>query len=149
MTCHGMSGFNRWPGHGHSNIASSLGCLRKSILCTFVPTLVYGLLWWLFLALSLMWWWPRTSHLDALQGFSQLRSWSLPVRQAFVYYNASPLARLFHRRAMGAATRGVGLAMGLWDGASGLGFLLLFLVDLLGTAATNLEPIYWNSLNKR
>ncbi|XP_063059334.1 ephrin-B3 isoform X2 [Engraulis encrasicolus] len=50
---------------------------------------------------------------------------------------------------MGAATRGVGLAMGLWDGASGLGFLLLFLVDLLGTAATNLEPIYWNSLNKR
>lgn len=50
---------------------------------------------------------------------------------------------------MGAATRGVGLAMALWDGANGLGFLVIFLLDFLGTAATNLEPIYWNSLNKR
>ncbi|KAL2094547.1 hypothetical protein ACEWY4_009266 [Coilia grayii] len=50
---------------------------------------------------------------------------------------------------MGAATRGVGMAMALWDGANGLGFLMIFLVDFLGTAATNLEPIYWNSLNKR
>ncbi|XP_041947955.1 ephrin-B3 isoform X1 [Alosa sapidissima] len=50
---------------------------------------------------------------------------------------------------MGAATRGVGMAMALWDGANGLGFLVIFLVDFLGTAASNLEPIYWNSLNKR
>ncbi|XP_063042412.1 ephrin-B3b [Engraulis encrasicolus] len=32
---------------------------------------------------------------------------------------------------------------------NGLGILLIFLVDLLGIAATNMEPIYWNSLNKR
>lgn len=50
---------------------------------------------------------------------------------------------------MGAAKRGVGKAMALWDGANGLGFLVIFLVDFLGTAATNLEPIFWNSLNKR
>ncbi|XP_062849377.1 ephrin-B3b [Trichomycterus rosablanca] len=30
-----------------------------------------------------------------------------------------------------------------------LGFLLLLLVDLLGITASNMEPIYWNSLNKR
>ncbi|XP_066578529.1 ephrin-B3b isoform X2 [Amia ocellicauda] len=30
-----------------------------------------------------------------------------------------------------------------------LGILLLFSLDLLGTEATNMEPIYWNSLNKR
>jgi len=32
---------------------------------------------------------------------------------------------------------------------NGLGILLMFLVDLLGITATNMEPIYWNSLNKR
>ncbi|KAL7875831.1 hypothetical protein AOLI_G00107940 [Acnodon oligacanthus] len=29
------------------------------------------------------------------------------------------------------------------------GILLMFLLDLVGVAATNMEPIYWNSLNKR
>lgn len=29
------------------------------------------------------------------------------------------------------------------------GVLLVFLLDLLGVAATNMEPIYWNSLNER
>ncbi|KAG9274528.1 ephrin-B3b [Astyanax mexicanus] len=29
------------------------------------------------------------------------------------------------------------------------GVLLMFLLDLVGVAATNMEPIYWNSLNKR
>ncbi|KAL6490809.1 hypothetical protein MHYP_G00011540 [Metynnis hypsauchen] len=28
------------------------------------------------------------------------------------------------------------------------GILLMFLLDLVGVAATNMEPIYWNSLNK-
>ena len=32
---------------------------------------------------------------------------------------------------------------------SKLGFVLIFLLDLLGTAVSNMEPIYWNSLNKR
>ncbi|XP_028811970.1 ephrin-B3b [Denticeps clupeoides] len=30
-----------------------------------------------------------------------------------------------------------------------LGILLVFIVDVLGITATNMEPIYWNSLNKR
>lgn len=30
-----------------------------------------------------------------------------------------------------------------------MGILLIFLVDLLGITATNMEPIYWNSLNTR
>lgn len=32
---------------------------------------------------------------------------------------------------------------------NGLGILLVFLLDLLGTTASNMEPIYWNSLNER
>lgn len=32
---------------------------------------------------------------------------------------------------------------------NGLGILLMFLLDLLGTAASNMEPVYWNSLNER
>ncbi|XP_075943092.1 ephrin-B3b [Anarhichas minor] len=31
----------------------------------------------------------------------------------------------------------------------GLGILLIFLLDLLATTASNMEPIYWNSLNER
>ncbi|CAB1428660.1 unnamed protein product [Pleuronectes platessa] len=32
---------------------------------------------------------------------------------------------------------------------NGFGILLVFLLDLLGSAASNMEPIYWNSLNER
>uniref|UniRef100_A0A3Q2UDQ1 Ephrin-B3a n=1 Tax=Fundulus heteroclitus TaxID=8078 RepID=A0A3Q2UDQ1_FUNHE len=32
---------------------------------------------------------------------------------------------------------------------NGLWILLVFLLDLLGTTASNMEPIYWNSLNER
>ncbi|XP_051995482.1 ephrin-B3-like isoform X2 [Xyrauchen texanus] len=39
--------------------------------------------------------------------------------------------------------------MASWRCGNGLGILLMFLVDLLGITATNMEPIYWNSLNKR
>ncbi|KAK5616950.1 hypothetical protein CRENBAI_012357 [Crenichthys baileyi] len=31
---------------------------------------------------------------------------------------------------------------------NGLWILLVFLLDLLGTTASNMEPIYWNSLNE-
>ncbi|XP_023685026.1 ephrin-B3-like isoform X1 [Paramormyrops kingsleyae] len=34
-------------------------------------------------------------------------------------------------------------------GASNLSLLAVFLMDILGISATNMEPIYWNSLNKR
>ena len=41
------------------------------------------------------------------------------------------------------------MALAFWDGCNGLGFIFIFLVDLLGIAAGNMEPIYWNTLNKR
>eukprot|EP00063_Salmo_salar_P077180 XP_014052015.1 PREDICTED: ephrin-B3-like [Salmo salar] len=50
---------------------------------------------------------------------------------------------------MAGESRGEGMALAFWDGCNGLGFILIFLVDLLGIAAGNMEPIYWNTLNKR
>ncbi|XP_064181702.1 ephrin-B3b isoform X2 [Anguilla rostrata] len=50
---------------------------------------------------------------------------------------------------MGLKRRGFGIEMAYRSGLNGLGILVVFLVDLLGIAATNMEPIYWNSLNKR
>uniref|UniRef100_A0A8C7KR40 Ephrin-B3 n=1 Tax=Oncorhynchus kisutch TaxID=8019 RepID=A0A8C7KR40_ONCKI len=41
------------------------------------------------------------------------------------------------------------MAFAFWDGCNGLGFIWIFLVDLLGITASNMEPIYWNTLNKR
>ncbi|KAL4631125.1 ephrin-B3-like isoform X1 [Arapaima gigas] len=50
---------------------------------------------------------------------------------------------------MGGGRRAPGVAMACRNGAAvGMGVLLVF-VDLLGISATNMEPIYWNSLNKR
>uniref|UniRef100_A0A8D3C7N2 Ephrin B3 n=1 Tax=Scophthalmus maximus TaxID=52904 RepID=A0A8D3C7N2_SCOMX len=48
---------------------------------------------------------------------------------------------------MGPHTLGVGAEMA--RRGNGLGILLVFLLDLLGTTASNMEPIYWNSLNER
>ncbi|XP_058870365.1 ephrin-B3b isoform X1 [Acipenser ruthenus] len=39
--------------------------------------------------------------------------------------------------------------MGCRNTVSGFGFILLFTMDICGTSASNLEPIYWNSLNRR
>lgn len=39
--------------------------------------------------------------------------------------------------------------MGCRNSASGFGFILLFTMDIWGTSGSNLEPIYWNSLNRR
>ncbi|XP_058251435.1 ephrin-B3b [Hemibagrus wyckioides] len=50
---------------------------------------------------------------------------------------------------MGERRAGSGLEMASPSCANALGFLLILLVDLLGITATNMEPIYWNSLNKR
>ncbi|XP_030636760.1 ephrin-B3b [Chanos chanos] len=50
---------------------------------------------------------------------------------------------------MGAQRRDFGVEMASRSCRNGLGILLMCLVDLLGIAATNMEPIYWNSLNKR
>ncbi|KAK1800255.1 hypothetical protein P4O66_000301 [Electrophorus voltai] len=50
---------------------------------------------------------------------------------------------------MGAARRTAGVPMALADRANGLGFLILFLAECLTVAAANMEPIYWNSLNRR
>lgn len=50
---------------------------------------------------------------------------------------------------MGERRVGSGLEMASPSCANALGFLLILLVDLLGITATNMEPIYWNSLNKR
>ncbi|XP_055054138.1 ephrin-B3b isoform X2 [Misgurnus anguillicaudatus] len=50
---------------------------------------------------------------------------------------------------MGVKRRNSGFEMASRGCENGLGILLIFLVDLLGIAATNMEPIYWNSLNKR
>ncbi|KAM6970741.1 ephrin-B2-like [Aplochiton taeniatus] len=44
------------------------------------------------------------------------------------------------------ATRG---AFARWNCYNGLGFLFVFLGEFLEISSTNLEPIYWNSLNKR
>ncbi|XP_067289625.1 ephrin-B3 isoform X2 [Pseudorasbora parva] len=50
---------------------------------------------------------------------------------------------LSRRRNMGVQT------MAYPDWVSGLGFLLIFLMMSLAVDATNLEPVYWNSLNRR
>ncbi|XP_030648911.1 ephrin-B3 [Chanos chanos] len=50
---------------------------------------------------------------------------------------------------MGAERRGAWVVMALWDSANSFCFLIIFLVDCLAVAATNMEPIYWNSLNRR
>jgi ephrin-B len=50
---------------------------------------------------------------------------------------------------MAGESRGAGMALAVWDCCNGLGFILIFIVDLLGIAAGNMEPIYWNTLNKR
>ncbi|XP_032400598.1 ephrin-B3b [Etheostoma spectabile] len=44
---------------------------------------------------------------------------------------------------------GVRVEMACRGSGIGLWILLIFLLDLLGTAASNMEPIYWNSLNER
>ncbi|XP_018599980.1 ephrin-B3-like isoform X2 [Scleropages formosus] len=51
---------------------------------------------------------------------------------------------------MGGDRRAPEGTMACRNGGVGVGILLLFLVDLLGISATNMEPIYWNFLmNKR
>ncbi|KAJ8389315.1 hypothetical protein AAFF_G00121800 [Aldrovandia affinis] len=50
---------------------------------------------------------------------------------------------------MGVKRRGLGTEMAYRCRVNGLGILVVFVVDLLGIAATNMEPIYWNSMNKR
>ncbi|XP_064787586.1 ephrin-B2-like isoform X1 [Oncorhynchus masou masou] len=50
---------------------------------------------------------------------------------------------------MGVNDRVSVVAMARLRSGSRLGFLLIILMDLLGTAESNMEPIYWNSLNKR
>ncbi|XP_076145706.1 ephrin-B3b [Alosa pseudoharengus] len=50
---------------------------------------------------------------------------------------------------MGASKRDFAFEMESRSCGNGWGILLIFLVDLLGISATNMEPIYWNSLNKR
>nr|XP_029531934.1 ephrin-B3-like [Oncorhynchus nerka] len=50
---------------------------------------------------------------------------------------------------MGVNNRVSVVAMARLRSGSRLSFLLIILMDLLGTAASNMEPIYWNSLNKR
>lgn len=45
--------------------------------------------------------------------------------------------------------QGVGGDMASRGNGNGFGILLVFLLDLLGTTASNMEPIYWNSLNER
>lgn len=53
------------------------------------------------------------------------------------------------RRNMGVQTRGAWVAMAFSDWVSGLGILLIFLMESLAVDATNMEPVYWNSLNRR
>ncbi|XP_023646219.1 ephrin-B3b [Paramormyrops kingsleyae] len=43
----------------------------------------------------------------------------------------------------------LGVTMACRNSGFGLGIFAVFMVDLLGISATNMEPIYWNSLNKR
>ncbi|KAM6949299.1 ephrin-B3-like [Aplochiton taeniatus] len=50
---------------------------------------------------------------------------------------------------MGAHIRGSRVEMACRSRANGFVILLIFFVDLLGSAATNMEPIYWNSMNQR
>ncbi|KAJ8275426.1 hypothetical protein COCON_G00071780 [Conger conger] len=50
---------------------------------------------------------------------------------------------------MGEERSDSGVTMARWRGAHGLRILVVFLVGLLGISATNMEPVYWNSLNKR
>ncbi|KAJ8372256.1 hypothetical protein AAFF_G00291110 [Aldrovandia affinis] len=50
---------------------------------------------------------------------------------------------------MGEEALDSGVTMAYRKGANGLRILVVFLVDLLRISATNMEPIYWNSLNKR
>ncbi|XP_038588341.1 ephrin-B3b [Micropterus salmoides] len=50
---------------------------------------------------------------------------------------------------MGLHMLGVRVEMACRGSGNGLGLLLVFLLDLLGTTASNMEPIYWNSLNER
>ncbi|XP_051971405.1 ephrin-B3-like [Xyrauchen texanus] len=50
---------------------------------------------------------------------------------------------------MGVQTRGAWAGMAFLDWFSGLGFLLIFLMESLAVDASNMEPVYWNSLNRR
>ncbi|XP_022049712.1 ephrin-B3b [Acanthochromis polyacanthus] len=50
---------------------------------------------------------------------------------------------------MGLHMLGVRVEMACRGSGNGLGILLVFLLDLLATTASNMEPIYWNSLNER
>ncbi|KAM4714800.1 ephrin-B3b [Anableps anableps] len=50
---------------------------------------------------------------------------------------------------MGSHMLGVRVEMACRRSGNGLWILLVFLLDLLGTTASNMEPIYWNSLNER
>ncbi|XP_041634728.1 ephrin-B3b [Cheilinus undulatus] len=50
---------------------------------------------------------------------------------------------------MGLLLLGVRVEMACRRSGNGLWILLVFLLDLLGTTASNMEPIYWNSLNER
>lgn len=44
---------------------------------------------------------------------------------------------------------GVRVEMACRGSGNGFWILLIFILDLLGTTASNMEPIYWNSLNER
>uniref|UniRef100_G3Q8V1 Ephrin-B3 n=1 Tax=Gasterosteus aculeatus aculeatus TaxID=481459 RepID=G3Q8V1_GASAC len=50
---------------------------------------------------------------------------------------------------MGLLVLGFRVEMACRGSANGMGLLLIFLLDLLATTASNMEPIYWNSLNER
>nr|XP_046236526.1 ephrin-B3b [Scatophagus argus] len=50
---------------------------------------------------------------------------------------------------MGLHMLGIRVEMACRRSGNGLGILLIFLLDLMGTAASNMEPVYWNSLNER
>uniref|UniRef100_A0A1A7YHX0 Ephrin-B3 n=1 Tax=Iconisemion striatum TaxID=60296 RepID=A0A1A7YHX0_9TELE len=50
---------------------------------------------------------------------------------------------------MGPHILGVRVEMALRGSWNGLLILLVFILDLLGTTALNMEPIYWNSMNER
>ncbi|CAJ1086712.1 LOW QUALITY PROTEIN: ephrin-B2-like [Xyrichtys novacula] len=50
---------------------------------------------------------------------------------------------------MGLHMLGVRVEMACRRSGNALWILLVFLLDLLGTTASNMEPIYWNSLNER
>uniref|UniRef100_A0A1A8PFL1 Ephrin-B3 n=1 Tax=Nothobranchius rachovii TaxID=451742 RepID=A0A1A8PFL1_9TELE len=50
---------------------------------------------------------------------------------------------------MGPHILGVRVEMAFRGSGNGLWILLVFILDLLGTTASNMEPIYWNSMNER